>query len=249
MEAGKFFGRLRLLDLAPADRARAHFKSAYALQLAGDLEGAVTTLRAYLEQWPKDENVPEARHLLATTLLQLKRPDESLSATMALLRGEQANSAADPKRWSYWQRRTGNQLANEFFQTGDTTNALAVYRGLAALSPDPAWRLPLSYQIGLCYERLRMIDLARASYQSIVDAAAQPSPAKPAGPAGAPPLEMNELARMASWRMEHLEWNERTEHQLTAFFSTGSTPGEKIPTLATLHDTPASPAEPPRAVQ
>ena len=29
VEAGKFFARLRLLDLAPADRARAHFKSAY----------------------------------------------------------------------------------------------------------------------------------------------------------------------------------------------------------------------------
>jgi tetratricopeptide (TPR) repeat protein len=87
VEAGKFFARLRLLDLAPADRARAHFKSAYSLQLAGDLEGSVTTLRAYLEQWPEDENVPEARYLLATTLLQLKRPDESLAATLALLQG------------------------------------------------------------------------------------------------------------------------------------------------------------------
>ena len=246
VEAGKFFGRLRLLDLAPADRARAHFKSAYALQLAGDIEGAVTTLRAYLEQWPKDENVPEARYLLATALLQLKRPDESLAATMSLLRGEEANSAADPKRWSYWQRRTGNQLANEFFQNGDTTNALAIYRSLAALSPDPAWRLPLNYQIGLCYERLRMVDQAQASYQTIVDAAAQPAPAKAAAAA---PLELNELARMASWRMEHLDWNERTEHQLTAFFSTGSTPGEKLPTLTTAHDTPASPAAAPRAVQ
>src|ERR1017187_3275156 len=102
VEAGKFFGRLRLLDLAPTDRARAHFKSACALHLAGDLEGAVTTLRAYLEQWPQDENVPEARYLLATALLQLKRPDESLAATLSLLRGEESNSAAEPKRWAYW---------------------------------------------------------------------------------------------------------------------------------------------------
>ncbi len=248
VEAGKFFGRLRLLDLAPADRARAHFKSAYALQLGGDLEGAVTTLRAYLEQWPKDENVPEARYLLATTLLRLKRPDESMAATLSLLRGEETNSAADPKRWSYWQRRTGNQLANEFFQSGDTTNALAIYRGLAALSADPAWRMPLSYQVGLCYERLRMIDLARASYQSIVDAAAAAPQAKGAAAPGAS-IDMNELARMASWRMEHLEWNERTERQLTVFFSTGSPQGEKHHTLATTNDTPASPAEAPGAVQ
>ena len=40
-EASKFFSRLRLLDLAPVDRARAHFKAGYSLRLQGDLEGAV----------------------------------------------------------------------------------------------------------------------------------------------------------------------------------------------------------------
>ena len=62
-KANKFYTRLRLLDLAPTDRARAHFKSAYSLRLQGDLEGASSTLRAYIDQWPEDENIPEARHL------------------------------------------------------------------------------------------------------------------------------------------------------------------------------------------
>ena len=249
VEAGKFFARLRLLDLAPADRARAHFKSAYSLQLSGDLEAAVTTLRAYLEQWPQDENVPEARYLLATTLLQLKRPEESFAATLSLLRGQELNSAANPKQWTYWQRRTGNQLANEFFQSGDTANALAIYRGLAALSQDPAWTLPVTYQIGLCYERLRSLDLARDAYQTIINGIANAAPAKAGAPAQAPSADMNELARMASWRMEHLEWNDRTELELTRFFSTGSLPGTSITKPVDQNDTHGSTAAAPGAVQ
>ncbi|MGH7945822.1 MAG: tetratricopeptide repeat protein, partial [Opitutaceae bacterium] len=58
VEAGKFYTRLRLLDLAPADRARAHWKAGHALRLQGDLENAVATLRTYIAQRPNDENVP-----------------------------------------------------------------------------------------------------------------------------------------------------------------------------------------------
>ena len=36
---------------------------------------------------------------------------EALAVTFELLRTEHAHSEADPQRWSYWQRRTGNQLA------------------------------------------------------------------------------------------------------------------------------------------
>ena len=236
-EANKFFSRLRLLDLAPADRARAHFKSAYALYLGNDLEGAVSTLHSYLEQWPQDENVPEARYLLSLSLRTLGHKQEALEATLELLRSQQATG--DQKRWSYWQRRTGNQLANDFFQNGDTHNALVIYQGLAALSPDPAWRLPITYQIGLCYERMRITERAQAAYQTIIDAANQPAvapePAAKSGPedkAGPAPAtapkaispELTELARMATWRLTQLTWHDQTEHQLTNIFSTKSEP-------------------------
>ncbi len=224
-EAGKYFSKLRLLDLAPADRARAHFKSAFAQILAGEKENAVNTLRDFLQEWPDDENVPEARHLMATTLRQINRNEQAMTATLLLLRSEQAHSQADPKRWVYWQRRTGNQLANEFFENGDTMYALTIYQGLAALSADPVWHLPVSYQIALCYERLRLLDRARATHKSIVDAVATASATAAVAP------ELQELAKMSAWRLTHLDWSEQIDRQLTVFFST--TTGQPHTTPAT----------------
>ena len=215
-EAGKFFSRLRLLDLAPADRARAYFKSACSMQLAGDLEGTVSTLNGFLDQCPQDENVPEARYMLAVTLRQLHRKEEAIAATLTLLRSEQ-NNASDPRRWAYWQRRTGNQLANEFFQSGDTRAALAIYEGLAALGTEPSWNLPITYQIGLCHERLRALERARSAYQSIIDSVTQAATAK--NSAGSTE-ELKDLAHMATWRLAHMDWNDQAERQLTAFFTT-----------------------------
>jgi len=215
--AAKYFSRVRLLELAPADRARAHFMAAFAQQLSGDNQGAVATLHTYLEEWPADKNVPEARYLLATTLRQLKRPQEALAVTFDLLRAEHANSAADPARWAYWQRRTGNQVANEFFQNGDALDALAIYQGLAALSSNPEWRLPDTYQTALCHERLGQLDLARSDYRQIVAAGN-------AAAGHAPPAEVSELARMAAWRLAHLEWRDNTDRTFSTLFSPAESP-------------------------
>jgi TolA-binding protein len=209
-ESGKFFARLRMLDLAPADRARAHFKSAYALYLGGDFESAVTTLRSYLEQWPDDENGPEARYLLSISLRTLKRPQEALNATLDLLRAEKTRTATSPKLWTYWQRRTGNQLANDFFQSGDVRNALAIYQGLAELGDDAAWKLPVTYQTALCQERLGDPDRAVATYRQIVDTIG-PKPANP---------DLGDIARMAGSRLAHLGWKGDITRQFTTLFDT-----------------------------
>jgi tetratricopeptide (TPR) repeat protein len=227
-EANKFYTRLRLLDLAPVDRARAHFKAGYSLRLQGDLEGGVSTLRAFIEQWPQDDNVPEARYLLAISLRELKRSQEALLATMDLLQTEKSRVAADPNRWAYWQRKTGNHLANEFFETGDTTNARAIYTGLLDLASEPAWRLPITYQIALCNERLGASDGARAGYRAIVEAVgANPS------------ADLLELATMAKWRLEHLEWRDRIGVQISkAFDSTLTHAATTAPATTTAAATP-----------
>ena len=208
-EAGKFFTRLRLLDLAPSDRARAHFKAAFSQHLEGQHAAAIITLRAFLDQSPEDENVPEARYLLAVTLRELNRPQEAFAATLELLRTAQSTVATNPKLWAYWQRRTGNQLANDFFSAGNIADAHAIYLGLAELSPEPVWRLPILYQAALCQERLGYNERAVATYRSIIDTA---------GPT--PDAELAELAAMAKWRLSNLDWTEQARRQVTSLFET-----------------------------
>ena len=234
-EAGKFYARVRLLDLAPADQARAHFKSAASLDLAGDSDSALTTLRAYLQLWPDDENVPEARYLLATTLRKLNRPAEALNATLDLLRGE--HDRTDQRRWSYWQRRTGNQLANEFFQQGDIRTALAIYQGLAAISEEPIWRLPNTYQTALCFERLGQTERARTAFQAVIDTLATDKTAA-AGD------ELADLGRMAGWRLAHMEWADDTTAKLNVFFTTSRAPSPAAVPPAAPAPTPESHGSP-----
>lgn len=240
IEAAKFYDRLRLLDLAPEDRARAHFKSAGSLLNAGEYEAAVTRLNQFLEQWPADAHAPEARYQLALTLRQLGRTEEALAITLALLRDEQGNAARDPKTWTYWQRRTGNQLANEFFQNGDTLSAVAIYESLARLAPEPGWRLPIIYQTGLCYERLRQSERAIGAYKDVVDALAT-ADEKTRTP------ELTELARMAQWRIGQIEWSDRTHRQLDTYFSAATPPAKPSPAApaAPDHDTHGSTATSP----
>lgn len=211
-EAAKFFSRLRLLDLNAADQARAQFKAGYSQHLQGDEDGAVTTLRTFLAQYPDDENVPEARYLLAVGLRTLGRSDAAFVATLELLREEKSRLSSDPKRWAYWQSRTGNQLANDFFLNGDVNHAAQIYAGLIELSPALSWRLPVLYQIALCQERLGDVERAQQAYHSIIDGAGKsPSP------------ELTELARMAAWRLDHLDWSDQVGRQVARIFKS-STP-------------------------
>jgi len=231
-EAGKFFTRLRLLDLAPGDRARAHFKAAYAQHLAGDREGAVTTLTTFLDEWPDDEQAPEAAYLLATTLRLLGRMDESLAATHRLLQDAREHADRDPRRWAYWQRRTGNQLANDFFQSGHVASALGLYTSLAGLSDDPAWRLPVVYQVGLCHERLHDQVRAEAAYRTVIEGIAALGAAAPG--------DLQEFQHRAAWRLDHLRWQHQTALQVAHL--TTKEPARPI------HDTAANPPVPPETL-
>ncbi len=235
-EANRYFARLKLLDLAPEDRARAHFKSIYALTLMGEHEKAISGFRAYLDQNPNDENTPEARYLLATSYRALGRYNESLAAALELLRAEKKYVATDPKRWTYWQRKTGNQLANQFFEQGDFGSSLVIYQNLESLSPEPGWRLPVLYQIGLCNERLHLNERAREAYETIIANtrnAANETPRK---------QELVDLFEMAESRLLHLFWMQKTQNRLSTLFPNEQ---ERVANLANHEPKPDGSAEKP----
>ena len=181
-------------------------------------KAAVPIFRSFLEQNPDDENVPEARYLLSDSLRRQGQINESLVVALDLLKAESKYTEKDPKRWSYWQRKTGNQLANEFYERGDFGSSLLIYQTLAKLSTEPSWNLPVTYQIGLCLERLQRFDRARECYQTIVDNV------KPASTDGAARPELADLAEMAAWRLDQLAWLQDTDKQLSLFFNNGKAP-------------------------
>jgi len=204
-EAARFFTRLNLLDLAPADRTRAEFKAALSRARAGDSEKAIAAYRRFISQHPESEFGAEARFQLATLLRDLGRKDESRDVTLDLLRRQHAITAGQSETWTYWQRRTGNQLGNDFYNQGDYTTAFAIYRSLAELGGEPRWRLPVLYQMALCQERLLQTGAARDLYRQIqqeVDESSSP--------------ELAELAKMAQWRLGQLDWVEQNNHKLEA---------------------------------
>ncbi len=206
-EAVRFFNRLNLLDLADADRARARFKSAQALALSGDRPAAVLALQAYIKQDPDDANSPEARFLLATILNDVNRRDDSLQVTLALLHHVHDRSVTNAGQWRTWQQRTGNQLANQFYTEGDFASALVLYKALAALDDQPAWRLPVLYQMALCHERLLQTKDALDIYRQIGSLV------------GDPPGEFAEIGRMAAWRAQQLLWWTQTQADLNTLIT------------------------------
>jgi tetratricopeptide (TPR) repeat protein len=227
-DASKFFDRLSLLDLTPPDRAHAQFMAAYSLSLQGKGDDAVTLLTAYIEQWPAGDDLPEARYLLATNLRSLKRTQEAIAATFDLLKTEKSKQGANAKRWAYWQKRTGNQLANEFFEDGNILSAKAIYERLAELSDDPAWQLPVTYELALCYERLGSPERSLDSYKKIVASVGDDAPA-----------DLLELKRLASWRIDHLGWRESISATVSKLMDTETGHVTRGPAPKT--DTPDTP--------
>jgi TolA-binding protein len=193
-EAAKFFSRLDLLDLAPEDRSRARFKAAQAKALSSDDLKASVVMAAFIEENPDDINSPEARFMLANLYYKTGRLNESLQVTLHLLHHEKARG--DPTgTWRSWQRRTGNLLANQFYEQGEFFSALQLYRALDAMGETAEWRVPVLYQLALCQERLRQNEEALVTYAEIKKLAGDK-----------PSIALADILRMADWRIGQIQW-------------------------------------------
>ncbi len=224
--AAKFYNLLNRLELPPAERARVRFKSAHCQYLSGDLDGAIASARTVLTEFPEDTSAPECRYILASALRSQHKPKESFDAVLSLLREEKARKDKAPDQWVYWQKKTGNEFANDFYQQGDFMSALTIYQTLARLSEDPEWQWPVIYQMGLCFERLRLVARAADSYKYIVDESQKPARSEKPLPESA-----TSLVQMARWRGEQLAWQHTTETQLTHLLGEPLAPAavEQIP--------------------
>jgi tetratricopeptide (TPR) repeat protein len=141
--------------------------------------------------------------LYATSLKQIGRGADALSQVLALLEEQHSGKTRETDTLTYWQRRAGNEIANQFYQEGEPLKALDIYLILAALGSSPEWQLPVWYQLGLVYERLNQPAKALEYYGNIARRE------KELPPTATPSLKA--VIEMARWRTDFLGWRVKTE--------------------------------------
>lgn len=207
-QADKFFSLVKRLELKHEDKARVEYRSVYCRFLLNDYTGAIAGARAFVKDYADTKYVPECRFLLASALKALNRTQEATDEVLSLLRAEKQLAASNPDNWIYWQKKTGNQIANELYQQGDFIKALSIYQTLAKLDNNPEWQLPVVYQIGLCFERLRFPPRAIEAYKFILDGCKKVAAKNPL------PENLDTLNQMAKWRADQVSWIQDTDAQL-----------------------------------
>ncbi|MBN37406.1 MAG: hypothetical protein CMI29_02980 [Opitutae bacterium] len=178
-------------------------------------------LRSYGTLYPQSPYVPEAHYLLALTYEQLGQDEESVKELLLLLKEsafnpemilnlEQGRTIRDRDKltirqlkgvWNFWKKKTGNYLANKFFEDSEYFNAYRIYSALREIDTSPAWQVPVLYQIALCEEKLGNYVQAMETYSSIEEYVSSDE----AREGMANNKYLNFVFGMVKWRREQLE--------------------------------------------
>jgi tetratricopeptide (TPR) repeat protein len=178
-------------------------------------------LRAYGTLYPQSPYVPEAHYLLALTYEQLNQDEKSVAELLLLLKEsdfnpemilnlEQGRAMRDRDEvtirrlksvWNFWKKKTGNYLANKFFEDSEYFNAYRIYSALREIDLSPSWQVPILYQIALCEEKLGNYVQAMETYSSIEEYVRSDE----ARESMANNKYLNFVFGMAKWRREQLE--------------------------------------------
>jgi len=182
-----------------------------------------TLVRAdtFLSKFPNSADVPEVRFILASAYKAVGRNQDAMKQVLLLLQSQQENVKNNPEVWAYWQRRAGNEIANQLYKEGDYMNSLQIYQSLLDLDDSIAWKAPVWYQIGLIYEQLQQWQKATETYDRITIRKKDLT-----GASGTPSL--GALCDMAQWRKDYIAWAEKArvanrEFQQSALYSTNKT--------------------------
>jgi tetratricopeptide (TPR) repeat protein len=214
-EASEFFSRILKSDTPGADPEQIQLKLVRSLSYLTNHAETIASAQMFLEQYTNSPNTPEVRFLLASALKNVGRVRDSMKQVLLLLQSQQENIQKNPETWIYWQRRAGNEIANQFYKEGDFLEALEIYRSLAALDNSPAWQLPVMYQVGLVYEQLQQWQKAMETYDSIT------ARQKEMSPTNASPT-LTSLFEMAKWRKDYMVWMQKASAENLALFQTAT---------------------------
>ena len=203
-QAADFYNRILKSGNAEEKREQLESKRIRALSYLTNHVETISTAQGFLTRFPKSPDVPEVRFLLAGALKNMGRNAEALEQVLLLLQSEQENVSKAPETWAYWQRRAGNEIANQLYKQGDYADALQIYLSLADLDASADWQGPVWYQAGMAYEQLQQWQKASDIYTRILDrekelTAANTTPAQAS------------LLEMAGWRKDYIAWMQKAK--------------------------------------
>ncbi|MBT5715935.1 MAG: hypothetical protein HOI70_03395, partial [Opitutae bacterium] len=210
----------RMNRLPPEKRQEAEIK--FDQTPRADFAKVKESLRGYGTLYPQSPYVPEAHYLLALTYEQLNQDEESVAELLKLLKEadfnpelvmnmEKSRSMRDRDYialnklkgvWNFWKKKTGNYLANKFFEDNEYFNAYRIYSALRDVDSSPSWQVPVLYQIALCEEKLGNYVQATETYSSIEEYV---NSVQEAREGMAKNKYLSFVFGMAKWRREQLE--------------------------------------------
>lgn len=193
------FDRIDLLELNPVDRETVLYYMALTALKSGKNKDGLRLVQRFVQKYPKSEYIPEMLYLEAEVLYRLGRVHAAVDSLMRLLETVGIPEEDQSRQWTYWRQQAGNRLANKLYEDGDYLVALRVYQGMVGLDDSTNWQLPIIYQIGLCFEKLGMLDRARESFAYVIQEVQERGE-------GALPEYLVRLAETASWRQDLLSW-------------------------------------------
>jgi len=234
-DAADFFTRLLNANNPSLDRAWVQFRLIRSLAALNNCDEVVAQAKDFVERYPDSSDLPEARFYLAQSLKQLGRNGEALQQVLTLLQEQKANSDKHPGVWAYWQQRAGNEIANQLYREADYTRALDIYVNLERMDTQVSWQLPVSYQIGLTYERLQQPEKALETYQGITKRESE------TGTNCTPGIKA--VFEMARWRAGFLQWQAKAENYNTKLASSSVAVAPAAPVPATVPSKPGTPRE------
>ena len=209
-ESADYYTRLLNNDSPSLNKQQIEFKLIRSLSFSTNRDETISRARKFLERFPDYPDVPEVRFILSSAYTALGRNADALKQVLLLLQSQEANAHSNPELWAYWQRRTGNEIANQLYKEGDYLDALQIYQNLAAMDAAPAWQAPALYQVGLVFEQLQQWQRASDTYDQIL--ARRPELTG----SNAPP-SLSSLYAMAQWRKDYIVWLQKaraTDQQL-----------------------------------
>jgi tetratricopeptide (TPR) repeat protein len=198
-DSADFYTRLLKAENPTLNKQLIEFKLIRSLSYLTNQDETIARSEKFLERFPDYADVPEVRFILASAYQAVGRNSDALKQVLTLLQSQQENARKNPELWVYWQRRAGNEIANQLYKEADYMDSLQIYQNLAALDPAPAWQAPALYQVGLVYEQLQQWQKASETYGQIIARRAELTASN------APP-SLASLCEMAQWRKDYIAW-------------------------------------------